>query len=175
MGIFKKKKFDKNIILHVGRKDKIVAYVTKGRRCKTEKDGIHYEIQAPGNKKIIYKTNDIPTKFFSSSGVIEIYTPDFEQFVPCSSELSGKDKLHIHLLTNEQKLWYTKSVKDDVIKTANKSWWNENKTIILTILVLLALIAISWILMSGYVDIAGKLAQSDSYRPIIQNITAPPV
>ena len=168
MGLIKKQPFDKDVILYVGRKDKVVAYITKARRVRDPVKGLYFQMKAPAGSKIIYDVGDIPTENFSSSGVIELYTPDFEQFVPCTKKFNTKKELEIIFLSNVQKEWYSKSVREDYLKTMKKTWWSENKTLILTALVLLTLIILSYVLMNGIMD-AGNLMK----EIIIQNYGLP--
>lgn len=182
--VLKRKSYDKQVIIYVGRKDKIVPYFTKARRMKDPAQGVCYEILSPNNNKIKYRVGDIPTDYFSSSGVIELYTEDFEQFIPSKLEKEpikertakhAKVKIHniqnleLHLLTSDQKVWYAKSVREDIEKTMKQTWWNDNKTIILTIIVLVALCVLAYILMNGIMGSAQYLNSA------VSQIMAPPV
>ena len=69
---FRRKKWDKDAILYVGRRDKIVPYITKARRVNDPQLGLYYELKAPGKSKVVYKVGDIPTTDFSSNNIIEI-------------------------------------------------------------------------------------------------------
>jgi len=192
MGL-RKDPYDKTVIIEVERQNETVPFVTKGRRLETPELGLHYEILAPGNPKQKYKMVDIPTDMVSSSGVIRVYTKDFEQFVPSRlkapkgkefetgihpvhTKLGKEVQLDQFFLDAGSKSFLGKAYKDAILKTQSKTWWSQNHMMILTVIILAALIVLAYILGNALTNMStmldGQLAQ---FLNAVNTLVPPPV
>jgi hypothetical protein len=63
-------------------------------------------------------------------------TSDMEQYKPVSAKSLTQEQIALDVMTSEQKVWYEKGIKEAVLRTANQGWWDNNKMLIMTIIVM---------------------------------------